>query len=87
VDKGFVVRNRSHPGEQFGDRLAGEGGGEGACQVGQSVAALLATRLQHAQQGLYEAVPRVALCSKTEFPPDHRVSQRTLGVIVGRRNP
>src|ERR1035437_7078428 len=51
---------------------------------GEGVAMLLATALDHRQHRLHEATAAGALRSERQFPPYHRMTQRTFARVVRR---
>jgi hypothetical protein len=65
----------------------GEMGFDGGGEEGESVAALLAARLDHRQHRFNEAAAAGALRPKRQLPPDHRMTQRPLACIVRRFDP
>lgn len=52
--------------------------------VGENAAFLEATGLDHGQSSLDEPAPVGTLGAEAEFAPDHRVTERPLGRVVGR---
>jgi hypothetical protein len=79
-----LVRKGSHPRQERWSGFASESSLHSINQPGEHVPLLPPAGFHHQQQPLDKPAPRRRLRTKRQLPPNHRLTQRLLGGIVGR---